>query len=173
MSELDDETLEAIAKRMLADYDEANPGTVFAEGLRLSISDAWRLQTAVTGLREQRGESVVGYKIGCVCPGNQEMMGLTHPVWARLWSSEQHKDGVHLQKSTFANLALEAEFAVTLGRAIDPDKTSPGELMDSIASVYPVIELHILMLRGDSPRGHELIASNGILAGVVSAEGVA
>ena len=28
------------------------------------------------------------------------------------------------------------------------------------------------MLRGDPPRGHELIANNGILAGVVSGQGV-
>ena len=141
MSELDDETLEAIAERMLADYDEANPGTVFAEGLRLSIPDAWRLQTAVTALREQRGESVVGYKIGCVCPGNQRMMGLTHPVWARLWSREQHRDGVALKKESFANLALEAEFAITLGKTVDPKKTSPGELLQAISAVHPVIEL--------------------------------
>lgn len=172
MSELDDETLDAIAVRMLADYHDANPGTVFAEGLRLSIPDAWRLQTAVTTLREQRGESVIGYKIGCVCPGNQKMMGLSHPVWARLWSSEQHGDGVALEKGSFANLALEAEFAITLGRAVDPAKTSPGELLDAVGSVYPVIELHNLVLRGDPPRGHELIANNGILAGVVSGEGV-
>ncbi|MEM7044346.1 MAG: hypothetical protein AAF543_16175 [Pseudomonadota bacterium] len=172
MSELDDETFHAIAERMLADYDEANPGTVFAEGLRLSIPDAWRLQTAVATLREQRGESVVGYKIGCVCEGNQEMMGLTHPVWARLWSSEQHKDGVELSKSAFANLALEAEFAITLGSPVDADKASPDELLKAISAVYPVIELHNLVLRGDPPRGHELIANNGILAGVVRGEGV-
>ncbi len=173
MSELNDERVEAIAERMLADYDAANPGTVFAEGLRLSIPDAWRLQTAVAALREQRGEAVVGYKIGCVCKGNQQMMGLPHPVWGRLWSSEQHQDGIHLQKSAFANLALEAEFAVTLGRAIDTDKASPGELLDSIAAVYPVIELHNLVLRGEPPRGHELIANNGILAGVVGGERIA
>ena len=98
MSELDDQTLNALARRMLADYDAVDPGTVFAEGLRLSIPDAWRLQTAVAALREQRGETAVGYKIGCVCAGNQKMMGLTHPVWGRLWSTEQHKDGVALKK---------------------------------------------------------------------------
>ena len=173
MSELDDETLRTIAERMLADYDEANPGTVFAEGLRLSIPDAWRLQTAVTALREQRGESVIGYKIGCVCEGNQQMMGLSHPVWARLWSSEQHRDGVALEKKSFANLALEAEFAITLGSPVDPEKTAPGELLPAISAVYPVIELHNLVLRGDPPRGHELIANNGILAGVISGEGIA
>ncbi len=172
MSEFDDETLEAIAERMLADYDEANPGTVFAEGLRLSIPDAWRLQTAVTALREQRGESVVGYKIGCVCPGNQKMMGLSHPVWARLWSSEQHSDRVALKKASFANLALEAEFAITLSSNIDPERTSPEELLGAVGAVYPVIELHNLVLRGEPPRGHELIANNGILAGVVSGQSV-
>ena len=40
MDPLDDDRLNVIAQRMLADYDDANPGTVFADGLRLSISDA-------------------------------------------------------------------------------------------------------------------------------------
>ena len=172
MPELDDETLEVIAERMLADYDDANPGTVFAEGLRLSIPDAWRLQSAVTALREQRGETVVGYKIGCVCEGNQKMMGLSHPVWARIWSSELHSNGVVLEKGSFANLALEAEFAVTLGSSVDPEKATPEELLQAISAIHPVVELHNLVLRGASPRGHELIANNGILAGVVSGEGV-
>ena len=172
MTELDDDALDDFARRMLADYDAVDPGTVFAEGLRLSIPDAWRLQDAVAKLREQRGEAVVGYKIGCVIEGNQKMMGLTHSVWGRLWSTEQHEDGVTLKKTDFANLALEAEFAVTLARAVDPEHASPDELLASIGAVYPVIELHNLMLRSDPPRGHELIANNGILAGVVRGKGV-
>lgn len=172
MSELDDDTLNAIARRMLDDYDAADPGTVFAEDFRLSITDAWRLQNVVTALREQRGETVVGYKIGCVCAGNQKMMGLTHPVWGRLWSSEQHGDDVSLKKADFANLAIEAEFAITLSRAVDPKKASPDELVAAIDTVYPVIELHNLVLRGKPPHGHELIANNGIHAGVISGQGV-
>ncbi len=172
MTELDNDALDAIARRMLDDYDAVDPGTVFAKGLRLSIANAWRLQDAVTALREQRGEAVVGYKIGCVCAGNQEAMGLTHPVWGRLWSTEQHRDGACLKKADFANLALEAEFAVTLNRAIDPEELSSDGLLASIDAVYPVIELHNLVLRSDPPRGHELIANNGILAGVVRGQGV-
>ena len=168
---LDQDQLDTIARRMLADYDQVTPGMVFAEGLRLS--DAWRLQAAVAALREHRGETLVGYKIGCVCKGNQEMMGLTHPVWGRLWSREQHEDGVALKKAAFANLALEAEFAITLGSPVDAEKASPDELLQAISAVYPVIELHNLVLRSDPPRGHELIANNGILAGVVSGQGVA
>ena len=167
MSELDDDTIDAIARRMLDDYDRREPGTVFAEGLRLSIPDSWRLQAAVAALRERRGETVVGYKIGCVCAGNQEMMGLAHPVFGRLWSNERHDDGAVLEKSAFANPAIEAEFAVMFDRAVDPEKASAGEILSAVVAVAPVIELHNLVLRGDPPHGHELIANNGIHAGVV------
>ena len=84
--------LSALATQMLIDYDTHHPGTVFSDGLRLELDDAWRLQAAVVALREQRGETVVGYKIGCVAEGNQRAMGLSHPVYGRLWSTEQHSD---------------------------------------------------------------------------------
>ena len=60
MAQLEEDTLNTIAHQMLADYDAVEPGKIFADGLRLGVPDAWRVQTAVTHLREQRGESVVG-----------------------------------------------------------------------------------------------------------------
>jgi 2-keto-4-pentenoate hydratase len=162
---------DALAERMLADYDAREPGTVFAEGLRLSLPEAWRLQSAVAGLREGRGETVVGYKIGCVCEQNQRQMGIPHPAWGRLWSTEQFADQVKLKKSDYANLAIEGEFAVLLNRDIDPAHSTPDEFAASVAEVFPVIELHNLVMRGAEPRGHELIANNAIHAGVVRGEG--
>ena len=167
MAQLEEDTLNTIAHQMLADYDAVEPGKIFADGLRLGVPDAWRVQTAVTHLREQRGESVVGYKIGCVCDSNQKAMGLSHPVWGRLWSNEQHADEAVLSKAGFANLALEAEFAVTLNSAISPGHTSTKEIASAIEAVYPVIEIHNKVMRGESPNGHELIANNAIHAGVV------
>jgi len=172
MSERDGEALHAIARRILADYDAADPGTVFADGLRLEIEEAWRLQSAIAALREARGETVVGYKIGCVAAINQKTLGLSHPVWGRLWSTEQHADGVALNKADFSNLAIEAEFAITLKAAVDPARASADELISAIDAVFPVIELHNLVLRCDAPNGPELIANNGIHAGVVSGKAV-
>ena len=120
MSQLEDTKLNAIAHQMLIDYDARNPGTAFSDGLCLGVDDAWRLQGVVAHLRAQRGEKVVGFKIGCVCEHNQRQMGLSHPVWGRLWSTEQHGDGVQLRKKDFANVAIEAEFAITLEQSIDP-----------------------------------------------------
>jgi len=163
---LDETELAVLAARMLADYDAVNPGTVFAEGLRLELSEAWRLQTAVTGLREARGEKVIGYKVGAVSAVNQNMMGLPQPVWGRLWETELHGDGAKLKKADYANIAIEAEFGITLSRDIAPEM-SIDEIADAVAAVYPLLELHNLTLRGDSPHGHELIANNCIVCGVV------
>ena len=161
-----DETLHSLAVRMLADYDAGNPGTVFGESVRFELIEAWRLQSAVTRLREARGEQVVGYKVGCVSPGNQKAMGVSQPVWGRLWNTEQYQDGVVLSKASYNNIAIEAEFGVTLARPVTPNMT-PKEVAASVDALYPLLELHDLVLRGDAPHGHELVANNCINCGVV------
>jgi len=167
MSSIDDALLNSLATRLLHDYDAHNPGTAFADGLRLELGDARRLQNAVADLRESRGEKAIGYKIGCVSEGNQQALGLTHPVWGRLWSTEQYDDLVELQRTDFANLAIEAEFAVTISRTIELTTVDVATVAQAIEFIYPVLELHNLVLHSDSPRGHELIANNAIHAGVV------
>jgi len=151
---------------MLADYDAGTPGLIFADGFRLNLPDAWRLQSMVTELREARGEKVIGYKVGAVDPGNQKLMGLQHPVWGRLWASELHETGVALNKNDYANISIEAEFAITLSRELKPG-LSIDALADSVATVCPVLELHNQVMRGEPPHGHELIANNCINCGVV------
>lgn len=172
MSQLDDIRLKEIAIQMLKDYDTHTPGTAFAAGLRLHLEEAWLVQNIVATLREKRGETVVGYKIGCVSDCNQQSLGLTHPVWGRLWSTEQYNDGVELCKADFANLAIEAEFAITINKDICADKASAETVAEAVESVFPVLELHNLVLHSGASKGHELIANNAIHAGVVRGAGV-
>jgi 2-keto-4-pentenoate hydratase len=103
MSSLDSFKMSKIETRILRDYDSHNPGTVFANGLRLGIEEARRLQAAVANLRENRGEKVIGYKIGCVSEVNQKALGITRPVWRQLWSTEQYEGGVELRKAEFSD----------------------------------------------------------------------
>ena len=161
-----------LADRMLGDYDAHTPGTLFADGLRLSITDAYRLQTRVAQLRELRGEHLAGYKIGCVCQGNQDKNGLTHPVYGRLWSTEQHATNVTLPIDAFAHLAIEGEIAISLRHDVEPTHPSIQDIAESVDEVFTVIELHNLVLHSDHPTGPELIANNAIHAGVVYSSGV-
>jgi len=164
--------LDTLATRMLRDYDRHNPGTPFADGLRLSIDDAYRLQSRVAERRMARGEQVAGYKIGCVAPVNQARHGLSHPVWGRLWSGEQHPSGKTLPRGDFANVAVEAELGVTLERDVGRDVGGVSGAAAAVAQVVVAVELHDLVLRGGDPTGPELIANNAIHAGVVLAPGI-
>ncbi len=48
------------ASDLLADYDTRQPGTMFAKGVVLDVAQGYELQSAVAGLRRDRGEPIVG-----------------------------------------------------------------------------------------------------------------
>lgn len=161
--------IDAWAAQQLADYDARNPGTMFSEKVELSVPQAYDIQTAVAQRRNQRGEQIIGYKVGCTSPTIRRQLGIDHCVSGRLFDSEQKSSGVTLYLSDFANLAIEGELAVELARAPDEniDDFSGETLPACVAKVIPVIELHQQVMRGEQPSAAELIANNAIHAGVV------
>ena len=159
--------IDTYAQKILDDYDAVNPSTIFKDKIRISNEDAWHIQSAVTDLRQRRGEEVIGYKIGCVAKQTQDKMGFTKPAWGRLWKSELHSDGVLLKKVNYANPAMEAEFGIILNRDIKPELVSFDYILNSIETIHPLIEIHNLIFHGNSPLGAELLANNAIHAGVV------
>ncbi len=168
--------LPAAARRQLDDYDRHNPGSMFADGaIDWSLDDAYRLQSAVAALREQRGEAVAGFKIGCVSGVIREQLGITHPVIGHVFESEIHESGVVLPANRFSGLAVEGEFAVNIAEDV-PDAEAAANHPERYAqNLLAVIELHNARFRGERPTAVELVANNAFHAGIVasSADGAA
>jgi 2-keto-4-pentenoate hydratase len=162
--------LQELARRMLADYDARTPGQLFGEHLDLTTVPAYALQAEIARLREQRGEKVIGYKVGCTSRPIQVQLGVKEPIFGRLFDTECHPSGVHLSSARYANLAVEGEMAVRLSKDLPGEPLSAEESREAIADVFPVIELHHYVLPGAWPPGQWLIASNGMHAGLVLAE---
>ncbi|MDP9474986.1 MAG: fumarylacetoacetate hydrolase family protein [Actinomycetota bacterium] len=150
-------SVRGLAARQLADYRACTPGTFFAEEdhPRLSLEDAYAIQGEVARLRAAEGELVAGYKVGCTGPNVREQFGMDGPVRGFLYETELYPSGAKLSYASYANLAIEGELAVRLGDDAE------------IARVFPVIELHNYVFRSKSPNLQELIANNGLHAGVV------
>ncbi len=161
------EKIEIIANKILQDYDLKNPGTIFKEKKIISNEDALLIQSNVARLRQERGEKIIGYKIGCVSKDTQKKMGFNQPACGYLWKNELHNSGVILNKKDYTNPAMEAEFGVILNRDIKPDLASFDYIIQSIKGVYPLIEIHNLVFYGSEPYGAELLANNAIHAGIV------
>ena len=167
MSHLSQKELDLFTNKILKDYDDKNPGTIFKEKIKINNEDALLIQSNVARLREKRGEVIIGYKIGCVSKDTQKKMGFTQPACGYLWKSELYTSGVALIKKNYTNPAMEAEFGVILNRDIKAELSSFDYILESIEGIYPLIEIHNLIFYGNEPYGAELLANNAIHAGVV------
>ena len=167
MIKLNQNELNEYANNILNDYDSNNPSSIFKTKIKLSNNDALLIQSKISKLRIDRGEEVMGYKIGCVSKDTQKKMGFTQPAWGTLWKSELYKSGVELNKKDYTNPAMEAEFGVILSRDIKPEISSFNYILESIEGIYSLIEIHNLVFHGNEPYGAELLANNAIHAGVI------
>jgi 2-keto-4-pentenoate hydratase len=148
--------LAELADRQWRDYRAREPGTCFADpGFGLDLPQAYDLQQAVAALRVAAGDCVIGYKVGCTGPGTVEQFGMEGPIRGYLFESEVRQTGVGLDTAAFAHLAIEGEMAFRIG--------DDGQ----IAAVFPVIELHHFVFRAPRKTLVELVANNGLNAGVV------
>ncbi|MDG2385623.1 MAG: hypothetical protein P8N76_28395 [Pirellulaceae bacterium] len=159
--------LDEFAKRQLADYDAHCPGTLFAEGVEFTIEQAYEIQAAIADLRCDRGEQVIGYKVGCTSAKVRAQLGIDHCITGRLFNSEMHQSGTTLSRSNFTNLAIEGELAVQLSREPIATDFIAGQIPTCVSHVVPVIELHHHVIRGKQPSAGELVANNAIHAGFV------
>ncbi len=171
MNKLSSKELDLYSNQILEDYDAKNPSQIFKNKVKISNEDALHIQNKVTELRVSRGEEIIGYKIGCISKDTQKKMDLSHPAKGTLWKHELHQNGVELNKKDYSNPAMEAEFGVILNRDINPDLVSFDYILESVQSIYPLIEIHNLVFNGNEPHGAELLANNAIHAGVILGQG--
>jgi 2-keto-4-pentenoate hydratase len=149
-------TIPELASRQLKDYLQGTPGTYFGENHPpLALEEAYLLQAEVAKLRSAAGHSVAGYKIGCVGPKIRQAFGMSGPIRGILYSSELHASGSAASASRHTCLAVEGEMALRIG--------AQGE----IVGAFPVIELHNYVFGAKVRSLSELIANNGLHAGVI------
>ena len=134
--------LRQMARLMLADYDARTSGELCSRPVNLTIPQSYELQSEIARLREARGEKIIGYKIGCTSKTIQEQLGVSEPIFGRLFDTGCFPSGVRLSYARYANLAVEGELAVRLSKDLAGPSPTEQECLDAIAAVFPVIELH-------------------------------
>lgn len=133
----------------------------------LSIDDAYEVQRQVIAARVAQGEHIVGYKVGCTSRAIRQQFGLTEPICGRLVAPHVHHGDTRLNLHDYVNCAVEPEFVLGLGNDVRTDVEDEKKLLDAIEWVAPGIEVHNYKFWFGEPTSQELIASNGIHAGLV------
>lgn len=136
----------------------------------LTITEAYQLQHEIARLRQERGERIIGYKVGCISRAIQEQLGVGEPVFGRLYATEVVRSPAQLSAQRYPHLAIEGELAVRLSQDLSSPLQTESEIPDAISSVFPVIELHRYSLFKECPPVLQLIVSSGMQAGLVLPE---
>ncbi len=136
----------------------------------LSIDDAYEVQRQVIAVRESRGDRVVGHKVGCTSKAIRQQFGLNEPIRGRLMAPHIHYGDAVLNWNDYLDLAVEPELVFGVGQDVRSEIGDGEELLDVIEWVAPGIEIHNYRFWLGGPTSQELIASNGIFAGLVVGE---
>jgi 2-keto-4-pentenoate hydratase len=148
-------------------YEREWPGKLEPDVSQLSITDAYGVQDIVAQMRMDRGEAVVGFKVGCTSEAIRSQFGLTEPICGRIFYPHIFKDSVRLDWRGYVNCAIEPEMVLKIGKELHGENLSDTELVDGIEYVSPGIEIHNFKFWYSPPTLQELICSGGIHAGLV------
>jgi 2-keto-4-pentenoate hydratase len=96
------------------------------------VESAYAIQAAWTNMRLERGEKVVGRKIGLTSQAIQQQLGVDQPDYGALWQSSFYPatDGkVTIQAGDFLQPRIEGEIAFLIGKSLrEPGITPEGVL---------------------------------------------
>ncbi len=98
----------------------------------VDLADSYAIQTAWTNLRVQRGEKIVGRKIGLTSPAIQAQLGVSEPDYGTLWRSsfyEAANGEVTIPASDFLQPRIEGEVAFLIGAPLKGPNITPEQVL--------------------------------------------
>ncbi len=161
-----DGRLETLARLCMIQREPFDPAMLRGIG----EPQAYRVQRIGTRIRQEQGDTLIGYKVGCLSPEVQQQLGITQPIYGPLFVGDRLRCGARLRFGGFFQAAIEGELAVELVRDLPQSPASDAELAAAVGAIFPVIELHDCLRSAPEQPLAELIARRGLHAGFVAAD---
>ena len=162
------EKLDLLANKFTqAFYEKTWSGEFEPPVSEISIAEAYTVQDLIAERRVQRGEEVVGYKVGCTSEAIRSQFGLSKSISGRLFNPHVHREEEEINWKNYVNCAIEPEMVFTIGADLFGTNLPHDQLIDSIECVRAGIELHNFHFWFTPPTSQELICSGGIHAGLI------
>src|SRR5215468_5426321 len=95
-------TIHEFADAFVRIFYQGEPGKLPARSIStLSLDEAYLVQDCAIQRRTERGEKVVGYKVGCTSSAIRQQFGLQEPIHGRLLEPHIHASGIELPCDDF------------------------------------------------------------------------
>lgn len=108
------------------------------------VKIAYAIQTCWTNMRLERGEKIVGRKIGLTSKAIQQQLGVNEPDYGTLWESSfyEAKDRkVTIPASDFLQPRIEGEVAFLIGKPLREPNITPEQVLAATEACAMGIEI--------------------------------
>ncbi|MGN9777969.1 2-keto-4-pentenoate hydratase [Micromonospora sp. H33] len=129
-----------IAGKLGAAADTATAIPQLAAETGLDVDTAYAVQTALLQRRLDRGERLVGLKMGLTSKAKMAQVGVDEVIWGRLTDVMRVPDGGTVSVGDFIHPRVEPEVAFLLDRLPEPGEPV-ADFADAVRAVAPAIEL--------------------------------
>ncbi len=106
----------------------------------ISLAEAYEIQARSIARRIERGEKLVGIKMGFTSRAKMEQMGVDDLIWGRLTDAMLLPEGGQLDFDDYVHPRVEPEIAFRLARPLRGQVTL-AEAMAAVESVAPALEI--------------------------------
>lgn len=112
----------------------------FTDTIELGVADAYAIQALSVGRRLQRGEQMVGIKMGLTSRAKMIQVGVDEVIWGRLTDAMSVADGDTVRRGRYVHPRVEPEIAFLMGAPL-AGRVSGAEAMAAVAAVAPAAEI--------------------------------
>lgn len=162
------EIIQMLAKELLEAEDRATTVIPLTERYPdISVEVAYQIQLAIIEMREQRGEKIVGKKIGLTSEKIREQIGVLEPDYGFLMNNDMMMDNEPLPLSKLIAPRGEAEIAFVLKEDLVGPNVTIADVYRATEGVIPAIEIVDSRMRDWKIKLPDTVADNASCARVI------
>ena len=131
-----------LAKKLDQAAADATSIAQLSSTTKLSLDDAYKVQKISIEQRLNRGEKLVGYKMGFTSKAKMIQMGVDDLIWGRLTDAMMIQDGGSIDLSKYVHPRAEPEIAFRLKKPLSGivTKEEAYDAIDAVAGAIEVID---------------------------------
>ncbi|KAF7962241.1 2-oxo-hepta-3-ene-1,7-dioate hydratase [Cupriavidus sp. UYMU48A] len=107
----------------------------------MQIEDAYAIQSAWMALKQKKGRTIKGHKIGLTSKAMQRAVNITEPDFGVLLDDMFYRDGSAIRSERFMQLRIEAELAFVLDKPLSGPDCTLFDVLDATAYITPALEI--------------------------------
>ncbi|MYL32106.1 4-oxalocrotonate decarboxylase [Pontibacillus yanchengensis] len=125
----------------------------------LTVDEAYEIQTLWSDTAENRGDHMIGWKMGLTSKVKQESVGVKEPIYGRLTQSMEVNHPV-LLLDTLIHPRVEPEIAFVMNKEVKGGNVTPKDIWMATEMIMPAIEVIDSRYRNFSFTLEDVVADN-------------